>query len=483
MDTLTPHGGHRGANSDKLSEMIGLDWSVPPDPSETTTDLSAFLDLASPLEITSRAQTPQAVALVERLAQTVMDFEDLDRERPRGPIERQKVLDATGTIIGGVLRAWGRDRARPVALARSNKALGNVPGGRKAVQAVVDVLVKVRFLAFKPAVRWKVDYGFKVIYAAKMSRVWPTTALLKLATDGGLEPKTIRAAFLAPQPTEAPKVDETVRVKGVKVRGQKEAPTLPLETLADAPRLVAEVADWNAFAATVSVEGCRAPRWFRVFGPDVALGGRWYAAGWPHYQNMNGDERLGIRIGGQPVIEADVKAAHLSIMHGLLGLPVSGGDPYEIGTESRAAVKAWIVATLGKGSPVVRWAADVSPAVKAHDAKRLGEAICRRYPFLRDPSKAVAEAAGLNRLATRWGTPKRLLPHRLMGIEASAITRAMRDLRARLGVLSLPVHDSLIVPVRAAELVRGVLVEAFRTEAGATVEVAIDWPGRHPADF
>jgi hypothetical protein len=79
-------------------------------------------------------------------------------------------------------------------------------------------------------------------------------------------------------------------------------------------------------------------------------------------------------------------------------------------------------------------------------------------------------------------TPKRLLPHRLMGIEASVITRAMRELRERLGVLSLPVHDGLIVPVGAAEVVRGMLVEAFRREAGVTVEVTIDEPGRHLAD-
>jgi hypothetical protein len=70
-----------------------------------------------------------------------------------------------------------------------------------------------------------------------------------------------------------------------------------------------------------------------------------------------------------------------------------------------------------------------------------------------------------------------------MGIEASAITRATRELRERLGVLSLPVHDSLIGPVSAAQVVRGVLVGAFRREAGVTVEVTIDWPGRHPADF
>jgi hypothetical protein len=81
------------------------------------------------------------------------------------------------------------------------------------------------------------------------------------------------------------------------------------------------------------------------------------------------------------------------------------------------------------------------------------------------------------------GPPKRLLPHRLMGIKATAITWAMRELRSRVGVLSVPVHDSLIVPVGAAMVVRGVLVEAFRREAGVTVEVTIDTPGRHPAGF
>jgi hypothetical protein len=67
-------------------------------------------------------------------------------------------------------------------------------------------------------------------------------------------------------------------------------------------------------------------------------------------------ERLGIRIGGEAVAEVDVAAAHLSIMRGLLRLPIPAGDPYEItgATRCRPAVKAWILATLGKGSPVKR---------------------------------------------------------------------------------------------------------------------------------
>lgn len=184
-------------------------------------------------------------------------------------------------------------------------------------------------------------------------------------------------------------------------------------------------------------------------------------------------ERLAkITINGEPVSEFDVKASHLSIMHGLLGLPLPDGDPYDIPGVPRAVVKAWITATLGKGSPVRRWAARAlrrDRELGSHDAMSVGRLICARFPFLRNPARNVAPAAQLDRLE-HIARPERLLTHRLMAIEAAAITGAMHVLRSR-GVLALPIHDSLLVPRSGVGYAGGALDSAF----GYFAKVRIEW--------
>jgi hypothetical protein len=100
-----------------------------------------------------------------------------------------------------------------------------------------------------------------------------------------------------------------------------------------------------------------------------------------------------------------------------------------------------------------------NPKVLRHDPKRIGTAICARYPFMRRPADAAAAPAGLNEL-THIAPPPKLLTHRLMGIEAQALTGAMGYLEGG-GVLALPMHDGLIVPASGAQYAPGGLVGAY----------------------
>jgi hypothetical protein len=54
----------------------------------------------------------------------------------------------------------------------------------------------------------------------------------------------------------------------------------------------------------------------------------------------------------------------------------------------------------------------------------------------------------------------RFFTHRLMAIEAAALTGAMMVLRSR-GILALPMHDGLLVPVSGAGYVGGALDSAY----------------------
>jgi hypothetical protein len=239
-----------------------------------------------------------------------------------------------------------------------------------------------------------------------------------------------------------------------------------------------EVEEVNAFAAQIDVRGCLPPRWKRVFTFNSLLGGRWIAVGKEGvYQTMSEQERPAkIIIDGEPVAEFDVSACQLSIVHGLLSLSLPDGDLYHIGRYPRDVVKSWITATLGKGSAVTRWSRKDPKAFtrnSAYDPREVGAAICGRYPFLRAPAVALAGPAGLDRMA-RIAKPEMLLTHRLMNIEAGALTLAMRALRNDWRCLALPLHDGLLVPRSVAREAEDTLRWAFNQVIGVRVRVTID---------
>jgi hypothetical protein len=299
-------------------------------------------------------------------------------------------------------------------------------------------------------------------FLGKAPRLWPTQALLDTVGRHGLTPATLAEDFGDSHPTQPPAVPDTLQVFTLKRRGRAEkAPIRIRQGNPEATRIREEVASYNEWVAEHDIRGCLPPRFKRVFTTSRLLGGRWYVVGNEgNYQLMSEPERLRITIAGEPVVEADVRSSHLSIMHGLLGLPLPEGDPYEFPDVPRSVAKAWITATLGKGSPVKRWAdraAKDNPELLDFDPKQVGEVVCERYPFLRRPAQAVAAAAGLS---GRIGKPASLLTHRLMAIEAAALTGAMSVLRS-CGILALPMHDGLLVPVSDAGHVGSVLDSAY----------------------
>jgi hypothetical protein len=133
-------------------------------------------------------------------------------------------------------------------------------------------------------------------------------------------------------------------------------------------------------------------------------------------------------------------------------------QPLTISPSDTQAAALAAVATLGKGSPVARWAAG---AGHGSDARQVGDAIMRRHAFLAEPWRA---ASHLEHLAS----PRRVLPHFLMGLESTAITLAMGRLRGA-GVLALPVHDSLIVPATHSDLAVKAMRDAWAKVAGGVI--------------
>ena len=78
------------------------------------------------------------------------------------------------------------------------------------------------------------------------------------------------------------------------------------------------------------------------------MGGRLYAASENSFQHLKKKERLKIKINDQGVVEIDINASYLRILHSLRGFEIPDGDDiYKIGGLDRRIVKAWIATTLG----------------------------------------------------------------------------------------------------------------------------------------
>ena len=447
---------------------------------------AADLHAAGYLDLGATPATAGAHALVDALTAAVVASEaGAGRGNARGAVGQAKLRRAVAGIVGGVLRVWGHKGAA-VWHQREPAAFTGAPIAHRQFIAAADGLTRLGLLQAAPSIRYRVEYGEDWSHSTGKAARWrPTARLLELATGRGITPGGVREAFVMEFSPVPPKVPREVIVRRPLREGRRPGqgggqrgpgiPTAPDDQVA--LRLAAEVAETNEWAAEHEVRGCAAPRWWRPFGPDWSLGGRWAAVGGSGvYQRLPKAERQRMTINGAAVAEVDVVASHLSIMHGLLGLELPEGDLYAVPGWPREAVKAWVTATLGKGTAVRRWSARAvleAPALKGCAAAAVGAAVMARYPFLERPAAAVAGVAGLERLR-HLGTPERLLTHRLQGIEAGAVSRAMEFLRVARGVLALPVHDSLIVPAAAVARTRETLGLAFHAAARVTVRTKAD---------
>jgi hypothetical protein len=402
---------------------------------------------------------------VTEIAACVASHEVAARTRQKGRRKAGAVKQrqAVGAILGGVLGRWARPEPLPVFRSRT---LGNFTGGPVAARqylSACDAMVALGLLHQSRSIRYGSgivwDEGGPEHFAGRAPRLWPASALLAVAASHGVAPATLPNDFRDTYPTQPPAVQQPLQMFTLKQpRKSEKAPILIQSDDHEAARLIGKVTSYNDWIAEHEIVGCLPPRLKRVFTASWLLGGRWYAVGAEgNYQRMSETERLGLTINGEPVVEADVQASHLCILHGLLGLHPPDSDPYEFPDVPRSVAKAWITATLGKGTPVIKWsakAAKENPELLQHDPRQIGRVICEQYPFVRNPALAVVAAAGLDRLA-HIGRPERLLTHRLMAIEAQALTGAMKYLRDVRGVLALPMHDGLIVPASGAGHVAG----------------------------
>jgi hypothetical protein len=217
--------------------------------------------------------------------------------------------------------------------------------------------------------------------------------------------------------------------------------------------MAAEVRRLNEFWEGIELEGGVHRGFQRIFHvPDAValetfawdMSGRLYSIGARSYQTDRKEDRARMTIDGEPVVELDVQASHLTIFqaqHGDALDVYSDGDPYRIKDSAgrvipREVVKTYITTAFGQGRPPDKWGRPASGKWrKEHDGERLQDA----WP-LASVAKAVhgtyPALAKLDDPAT-WA--------RLQYVESRAIVNAVLDL-ANQGIPALPIHDSIIIP-------------------------------------
>ena len=261
-------------------------------------------------------------------------------------------------------------------------------------------------------------------------------------------------------PSRPPKVLQPVLVRPFRAYGIRRVVASPPDYRDPTARAIRdEVRAFNTFAAGFDVQHCRPPQFHRKFTGGLPLHGRWYAGGSVNYQGFSKTERASLVIDGQPVVELDVRASFLTILHGLFDVPLPEDDLYAFPGIPRDVVKAGIVATLGKGSIICQWSKrsiKKTEECAEHSAPKVAAALVTRYSFLLTLGDVVAHPPDTFRAS------RGVISAYLMGVESNAMTVAMGYIREHGGALALPVHDSLIVPESAEAIAREGIAEGFR---------------------
>ncbi len=423
-----------------------------------------------PISWTLQARTVEAKALCAELFRRVEEAEGPGRQR-------DKLTLGLEAFVGSLfLHAHSGEWS---AQATGNEALAQVPMGGFRLKKIRKVFTDAGLIEVLPGF-FDEQWG-----AGEVTKFRATPDLLQIASTHGLNWRDAWRHFGWPRRAHNVPREDAVILRDL----DRSRLVLPDTDLA--AQLTEEVIAFNDFAKGFSVthgpnDDARdiGPQFHRIFTGDLAKHGRWYAVG-GGYQNLpacrrdeeNGApfsdySRSSLRIDGELCVELDVRASHLTVIHGIAGEPLpASGDPYAV-VEGvpREVAKVWVSLRVGQGRAPSQWSRDAVEDLRSKhgiDLERfsvaeVGKAIREAMPFLGRDLPALLGIRDEPKLAS----------HVLMGIEARAVTSAILALMDE-GILALPLHDALVVQERHADRAKEALQLGYLTEAGITPTVRV----------
>ena len=271
-------------------------------------------------------------------------------------------------------------------------------------------------------------------------------------------------------------VSEMAQSNGQKhVRQKKEI--IPISRFKEAGKLIeAQVRHINELALTHSIEGI--PNGFefngftRVFSNgNITRGGRLYA----DYQRLKKEQRLAIRLDGEPVVELDVKASHPFLLYQQYKEHHPGylypTDPYSavgLAGVSREAIKKIVMACTGQGKIISQLPKgeidrgtmskisfrEFHGILRTLKTKTITQAIVDALPFLNHLQKGLCD----------WGTLQLLEAELFLELTVSLLNEV---------IIGLPIHDSVLVPASKQQITYDRLQNIFGRKFGEVPVIEI----------
>jgi hypothetical protein len=387
----------------------------------------------------------------------------------------ERLWTAVGATVSDLLAvaAGGHDRYGYRSMATSSFSGMHV--GHASFKQVLDAMVIDGFVEFIAGEAYRANRAARPGVA---TRIRATNALLEMAMRYGVTPGSWAKHF-QPLPRLGRIANPILlrssseHFKGKKLPGK--AVAIP-KGLAAVEALGEAVNDINAFHARQDLDlGPYKHRFFqRIFSQGNCLpiyrwdkGGRLYSPGKDSYQQAPGDERSAFRFNGEATVELDIGSSFLTIYRKLTGVEFDpAADPYDIPGLSRFASKSWVVMTFGHDRHHVRWPSDVKrkyqDGYEKHGTPEWGTGDLQAdHPYRETHAlmlKALPELSNWATSPLRWGD--------LQYKESCAVIEAVHTLATSYGIPSLPVHDSIRVPISAQSLATRVLSDAFFKHVG-----------------
>jgi hypothetical protein len=404
-------------------------------------------------------KSPEAEAFVSSIIDTVITPYMSSRVQAR-PTMLLRYQQALGPFLSDLLH--GIRAGRWSKLRTNNSELATYPGRATAFSAMRDSMGAAGLLEELPGFYREEEVFGQSYQQAAMTSFRPTLRLVEMAEERGVTLGNLSAHFAvgSASPPAACDVIEARARKVTKASRAVQVPVNPQDPKASV--LTASMEGLNAYLmAPGRIEGIVFAGLRRLFSHADQPGFAWQWGGRFHsmprgdaYETMSdggGEGGRGrrtraaiLRIDGEEVEEVDLSAAHLTILHGLLGLPFNAtGGTYAFPGLKTEEVKRWVLIALGASNP---------------NAGGPRCAIVRREAINRYPVLAGLAGHGVS-------------THDLQYHEAEIMMMAMAELQSR-DIGFLPVHDALIVPKSKHGIAVEVLGRSFEQYFTQTLGMA-----------
>ncbi|MEX0504569.1 hypothetical protein AB3X55_13345, partial [Alphaproteobacteria bacterium LSUCC0719] len=412
---------------------------------------AGFLELACP------PASPEAKALVNDIINIIEQSEQ--RQRARTAEHNAAFRSAVGLIVGDLLIAMEEREHGWSYHGLSPAAFDDQPVGYKTFKPIVETMEAVGLIVISKGRNSKApqfDEGAAPSYHPSLAtRFRPTQAMVSMAEEAGVCHGSARKHFPQQLPDNVIEVRGTsTSVRGVKTKGKK----LKFAHTEKSKAMEADVKSLNKFLAGFELEGGSFSGYRRLFSNgDIAgfgfqWGGRLYGAGNDSYQTIKKTERQKMTISGEEVVEIDINASYLTILHGMAGYPLPNRDDlYTIAGYNRVIVKAWITATIGHHGFHTRWPKNAIQEIKdAGVDKPAGLTMTSLQPVILDHFPMLAD----------WPSQKVTWAD-LMFTESEIIIGTMLELMHSYGMPCFSVHDSIIVRKSDQQIAMETLKDQF----------------------